>query len=279
MTLVGILNIDKPVGWTSHDVVARVRRVAGERRVGHAGTLDPLASGVLPVLLGRATRLAELIHAYSKTYVAEVRLGVATSTGDAEGAVTEEQPVPSPLQLDAVLGQFRGDILQVPPAYSAVKVAGQRAYAVARAGGAVTLEARYVIIHSIHVLATDPLTLEVTCGTGTYIRSLARDIARALGTVGHLTSLVRTRVGPFQLSEAAALDGLDVAQSLLAPDAAMPEAPTWSLTGEDADRVAHGQSVAVAGLHADPVRVYDPQGRLVCLARADGERLYPRLML
>jgi tRNA pseudouridine55 synthase len=277
--IVGILNINKPVRWTSHDVVARVRRLAGEQRVGHAGTLDPLASGVLPVLLGRATRLADFIHTYSKTYVAEVALGTATSTDDAEGSVIEERPVPSNVDVEAVLPRFVGDILQVPPAYSAIKVAGQRAYAVARRGGAVTLSARSVTIHDLRLVSSDPLTLEVTCGTGTYIRSLARDIAHALGTVGHLKSLVRTRVGPFTLATAATLETVDVQAALLPPEAALPEAPSLSLSAEQAARVINGQSIAAGGLHADPVRVYDPQGRLVCLGRADGDRLYPRLML
>lgn len=275
MTL-GILNINKPAGWTSHDVVARVRRLANERRVGHAGTLDPLAEGVLVVLLGRATRLADTVHTYPKTYHARLALGSATSTDDAEGEVIAEAPVPS-TDLDSVLDQFRGEIRQVPPAYSAVKVAGQRAYAVARRGGTLALEPRAVTIFDLRVIG--PLTLEVTCSTGTYIRSLARDIAQALGTVGHLAHLLRNRVGPFTLDAAAALETLDVASALLPPDAALPDAPIHRLTEEGALRLANGQSVPAAGLHADPVRVYDPSDRLVCLGRADGDRLYPRLML
>src|SRR5687767_9778515 len=134
----GIFNIDKPVGWTSHDVVARIRRLTGQRRVGHAGTLDPLASGVLPVLLGRATRLADFIQAGTKTYFADVRLGVATDTDDAEGSVTASAPIPQ-FDLEPTLSRFRGQIAQAPPRYSAVKVAGQRAYAVARRGGELDL--------------------------------------------------------------------------------------------------------------------------------------------
>jgi tRNA pseudouridine55 synthase len=278
---VGILNINKPVGWTSHDVVARVRRVAAERRVGHAGTLDPLASGVLPVLLGRATRLADFIQAQSKTYVATLALGAATSTDDAEGSVVATAPIPAldAAVLQPVLARFSGPISQIPPAYSAVKVAGQRAYAVARAGGTVALQPRPVTIYDLRVLATAPLQLEVTCSKGTYIRSLARDIAQALGTVGHLQSLVRTRVGPFALQDAVTLDGLDVTASLLPPDVALRDAPAVSPAPEGLQRLVNGQAVGVDGLHANPVRVYDPNGRLVCVAEADGQTIQPRIML
>jgi tRNA pseudouridine55 synthase len=275
----GLLNINKPSGWTSHDVVARVRRLAGEKRVGHAGTLDPLAEGVLVVLLGRATRLADFIQAQRKTYVAEVALGTATSTDDAEGSVTATAPVPSLSGLDAVVRRFRGDIMQTPPAYSALKVGGQRAYAVARRGGAVVLEARPITIYDLQVLSLEPLRLEVTCSKGTYIRSLARDIAEALGTVGHLEHLLRIRVGPFALANAATLEGLDVTRSVLPADAALPDAPLVELAEEDAVRIVNGQSVACAGLQADPVRVYDPHGRLLCIARVQDGLLRPHIQL
>jgi len=273
----GILNINKPSGWTSHDVVARVRRLAAEKRVGHAGTLDPLAEGVLPVLLGRATRLADYIQAQSKTYVATVALGTATSTDDAEGSVVATAPVPP---FDAqVLARFRGDILQVPPAYSALKVDGARAYALARRGAAVTLAPRPVTIYDLRVLSEGPLTLEVSCSKGTYIRSLARDIAEALGTVGHLQHLMRSRVGPFSLQTAVTIEGLDVTESLLPPDAALPGAPAIHVNAADLVRVRNGQPVAAAGLRADVVRVYDPEGRLVCVAHADGTFAHPRIQL
>jgi len=275
---VGILNINKPCGWTSHDVVARVRRVAGERRVGHAGTLDPLAEGVLPVLVGRATRLADYIQAQPKTYVATIALGTATTTDDAEGSVVASAPVPA---FDAaVLEPFRGEIQQMPPAHSALKVDGQRAYAVARRGGAVKLEPRRVMIYDLRILAEEPLILEVACSKGTYIRSLARDIAQALGTVGHLAHLVRTRVGPFLLSTAVTIDALDVARALLPPDAAVPEAPVLTVAEPDLARVRNGLAIpAPPGLQAPAVWVYDPEGRLVCLAAADGHSLQPRIQL
>ncbi|MCA1647136.1 MAG: tRNA pseudouridine(55) synthase TruB [Chloroflexi bacterium] len=192
----GILNINKPKGWTSHDVVARVRRLAGQKRIGHAGTLDPMAQGVLPILLGRATRLADYIQQGRKTYVSTVRLGVATDTEDADGQIVAETPVPdlSPVIIEVILASFRGDILQIPPRYSALKVGGKRAYTVARGGGEVNLAARPVTIHEVRLLQWSPneITFETTCSKGTYIRSLARDIALALGTVGHLTALVRS---------------------------------------------------------------------------------------
>jgi tRNA pseudouridine55 synthase len=277
--IVGILNINKPSGWTSHDVVARVRRLAGEKRVGHAGTLDPLAEGVLPVLLGRATRLADFVQGGRKTYIARIALGTATSTDDLEGEVVETRPVPPLTDIDSALAAFRGDILQTPPAFSAVKVAGQRAYAVARRGGSLALDARPVTIYDLHVLSLEPLKLEVTCSRGTYIRSLARDLAVALGTVGHLAHLVRTRVGPFRIEDAVALEGLDVARSLLSADCALLDAPSFQATPEDLARLVNGQAVAAGGLHGDPVRVYDPEGQLVCVGRADGDLLHPRLML
>jgi tRNA pseudouridine55 synthase len=275
---VGILNINKPCGWTSHDVVARVRRVAGERRVGHAGTLDPLAEGVLPVLVGRATRLADYIQVQPKTYIATIALGSATTTDDAEGSVVATAPVPA---FDAaVLEPFRGEIQQTPPAYSALKVAGQRAYSVARRGGAVTLEPRRVMIYDLRIFSEEPLILEVTCSKGTYIRSLARDIAQALGTVGYLAHLVRTRVGPFLLSTAVTIDALDVARALLPPDAAVPQAPVLTVSEPDLARVRNGLAVpAPPGLQAPAVWVYDPEGRLVCLAAADGHSLQPRIQL
>ncbi len=277
---VGILNVHKPIGWTSHDVVARVRRLAAERRVGHAGTLDPLAEGVLPVLLGRATRLADFIQAGRKTYRASIALGAATSTDDAEGEIVERAPIPALLELERALAKFRGPLLQTPPAYSAIRVAGQRAYALARAGGAVALAPRPVIVDDIRVLSSEPLVVEVTCSKGTYIRSLARDLARELGTVGHLAGLVRTRVGPFTLEDAVSLDGLDVCESLLPPDRALPDAPIFRLPAEDTARLLRGQPVEVAGaLHVDPARVYDPEGRMVCVGYAHQGRLYPRILL
>ena len=278
--------MNKSRGWTSHDVVARVRRLAAQKRVGHAGTLDPLAEGVLPVLVGRATRLADFIHAGRKTYVTTIKLGTATETDDAEGAATAESSVPRlcETRLEEVLSQFRGEIQQVPPKYSALKVSGQRAYALARAGSAVDLQPRSVTISELKLLhySANDVTLEVTCSKGTYIRALARDIARALGTVGHMASLLRTRVGPYLLAEALTLDEIaarGVAGALLPASTAIPDAPSVRTDSTSAARFANGQALAAGGLRAERVWVYDPVGRLIGLGSAQGDLLRPRLAL
>jgi len=266
--------------------VAKVRRLAGQKRVGHAGTLDPMAEGVLPILLGRATRLADYIQLGRKTYVATVQLGVSMDTDDAEGTLIAESPVPdlSVSSIEVVLAQFRGEISQIPPQYSALKVGGQRAYAVARRGGEVTLAPRTITIDGLQLnnwTATE-LTLEVTCSKGTYIRALARDIAVALGTVGHLTKLVRTRAGPFDISDALSPDELatyGIGKALLPSSIAIADGARHSATEEETARLANGQAVPIAGLRADHVWVYDPDGLLVCLASADGTLLRPRIAL
>ncbi len=284
--LLGVLNVRKAAGWTSHDVVAKLRRLSGEKRVGHAGTLDPMAEGVLPVLFGRATRLADFVGDGRKRYLAEVRLGKATTTDDAEGEATESLPVPA---LDAeiverALDAFRGEIDQVPPSFSAVKVDGRRAYAVARGGGSVQLRPRRVTIYDLRLVALDEdrLELDVTCSRGTYVRSLARDLARRLGTLGHLSRLVRTEVGPFKLEDSVTLDQVAArgVQALIVPvNAALPSAPHVAASQEEATALRHGRAVPAAGLKADLVLVYDPGGRLVCVGTADGSTLRVRIAL
>jgi tRNA pseudouridine55 synthase len=220
----GILNIDKPAGWTSHDVVAWVRRVLREKRVGHAGTLDPMATGVLLVCVGQATRVVEYLTAGQKVYRAEAQLGVTTDTYDADGQVVATEPVPS-LTVDdlrSALAGFVGEIQQCPPAYSAIKQNGEAAYRKARRGEAVELPARPVTIHGIDLLDWDPaaskFTIDVTCGPGTYIRSLTHDLGQVLGCGAVLTRLTRTRSGQFTLDDAVALD--DVAEAARADDVA-----------------------------------------------------------
>lgn len=266
--------------------MARIRRLAGQKRVGHAGTLDPLAEGVLLVLLGRATRLADYIQAGHKTYVATVKLGVSTETDDAEGSVLGVAAVPplSRAGVESVLARFTGEILQAPPKYSAVKVAGRRAYAVARAGGEVELAPRPVTIYDVRLLdcSDSELCLEVCCSKGTYIRSLARDIALALGTLGHLSGLVRTRVGPFSIADSLTLDEVaarGVADALLPASRALPDAPVLCAGSDDARRLGNGQPIPAHGLRSDSVWVYDPGQQLVCLASADGALVKPRLAL
>jgi tRNA pseudouridine55 synthase len=282
----GILNVHKATGWTSHDVVAKVRRLAGQKRVGHAGTLDPLAEGVLPILLGRATRLADFVQQGEKTYRAAVALGASTETDDREGSISATAPVPvlSAGRVEEALSAFRGEIMQKPPAYSALKVGGQRAYAVARRGEDVDLAPRPVTIHALDLLSLDEssLELEVTCSKGTYVRALARDLAIALGTLGHLSGLVRTRVGPFRLSDSLTLDAIadrGAAHALLPASQAIPEAPLFNADADQTTKLLNGQAVPLDSLHAQSVWVYDPSGQLVCLASADGSLLRPRLAL
>jgi tRNA pseudouridine55 synthase len=267
-------------------VVAKVRGLAAQKRVGHAGTLDPMAEGVLPVLLGRATRLADLIQHGRKTYVATARLGASTDTDDAEGTVILEQAVPvlTEALLETVFDRFRGDILQTPPQYSALKVAGQRAYAVARAGGEVNLAPRPVSVYALRLLGWTPpeLAFEVTCSRGTYIRALARDIAVELGTLGHLTKLVRTQVGPFRIEAALTLDEIatrGAEHALLPASCALPDAPTYSASADEALKLSNGQTLPAAGLCAELLWVYDPLRKLVCMAAADGAVLRSRLAL
>jgi tRNA pseudouridine55 synthase len=280
----GLLNINKPPGMTSHDVVDAVRRSAGRGvKVGHAGTLDPFASGVLVVCLGGATRLADCVRAMPKGYRAEVRLGAVSATDDPEGPLTQTAGA-RPASLDAVrqvLARMVGTIRQAPPAHSAVHVDGQRAYELARAGRPVELPARPVTIHSIELLryGWPDLEIDVSCGSGTYIRSLARDIGSALGVGGYCTRLVRTRIGRFSLERAVSLDALDIGRHLLPPTEALGDMPRVSLDEAGVRAVGLGRRIA-SPLPVAPraeVALLDAQGRLVAVATAstDGKELHP----
>jgi tRNA pseudouridine55 synthase len=221
----GVLPIDKPLGWTSFDVVAVARRSLGAKRVGHGGTLDPLATGVLPLLVGSATKFADRLHTASKVYAAVVTFGTETTTDDREGPATREADPPalSLEALDAALAPFRGELAQVPPAYAAVKVGGRRAYSRARSGETVELSARTVTVERLAIATWEPplLRLLVVCSTGTYIRSLARDIGRAVGSAAHLGGLRRLAVGALTVDDALdieALRGTPAAARLLDAD-------------------------------------------------------------
>jgi tRNA pseudouridine55 synthase len=207
----GLLLVDKPAGITSHDVVDRVRRAYGERSVGHLGTLDPFATGLLIVLVGRATRLATFLDIEPKVYEAAISFGSETDTDDATGEVTRSAPAPAESDVRAAIVTLTGEIEQVPPAYSAKKVAGKRAYAAARSGEALELAPASVVVHRWDVGAyTDGmLTATITCGGGTYIRALARDLGRFSGSAAHLASLRRTRIGKFDVADATPADTLD----------------------------------------------------------------------
>ena len=272
----GLLVVDKPAGMTSHDVVARVRRLAGTRRVGHAGTLDPMATGVLVVGIGKATRLLGHLTLTEKAYTATMRFGASTNTDDAEGETTATVSATAVTDdvVRAAAGALTGRIEQVPPQVSAIKVNGERAYKKARAGEDVALAARPVTVHAFTV--TDvrrPAGAEVVdadadivCSSGTYIRSLARDLGAALGVGGHLTALRRTRVGPYGLAAARTLDELAESLDILPlADAVAVAFPRRDVTPDQARAVAHGGRLAPAGLGPGPVGVFDPDGALLAL--------------
>lgn len=284
----GFLNVNKPAGITSHDVVARVRRLVGRGiKVGHAGTLDPAATGVLPVAVGTATRLIEYLAEARKGYRGRVRLGIATTTDDAEGEVLETRPVP-PLDdatIEAAVAPLRGPIMQVPPLYSAIHHEGRRLYELARAGQQVTLDPRPVMIYRLDwARAGDDLQITVECGKGTYIRCLARDIGTALGCGAHLTSLERTFVGPFHLDEAVSLAALQenpecLAAALRPPEVAVADWPYARLDAAATRRVASGLAVRLPSLVGERARAHGPDGALIALLRRDGELWRPLKVL
>ena len=273
--------VDKPAGLTSHDVVARCRRIFATRRVGHAGTLDPMATGVLVVGVDRATKVLGLLTAASKSYAATVRLGQTTSTEDAEGEVLQTisaDQLTAELIAAAAAG-LRGDIEQVPSAVSAIKVGGQRAYRLAREGHEVRLQARPVRIDRFEILDVRPhgelvdVDVEVDCSSGTYIRALARDLGAALGVGGHLTSLRRTRVGRFTLADARPLDEIAEAPrlTLTLDEACLLMFPRRELTAAEAEATGNGRPLTPAGIDG----VYAAcaaDGRVIALLRDEGPR-------
>jgi tRNA pseudouridine55 synthase len=281
----GFLIVHKPVGPTSHDIVALVRRVLKTRRVGHAGTLDPLAEGVLPIALGRATRLLQELTDADKEYQAEILLGRTTTTDDAEGEVTAQKSLP-PLdvpELAAVLERFRGTIMQVPPAFSAVKVAGRRAYELARAGEAATVASRPVTISEIEILSWEQplLCIRVRCSKGTYIRSLARDVGEAIGTGASLQALVRTRVGSFDRSSAITLEQLtdNPSRAVLSADTVSLDRPAVVLGEDDANHLLHGRRFSGAPQQDLLARAYGTEGQYLGLLAARNGQWQPKLVL
>jgi tRNA pseudouridine55 synthase len=285
----GVLVCDKPAGLTSHDVVARVRRLAGQRRVGHGGTLDPPATGVLVLALGRATRLLPFLLTEPKRYLAEVAFGAATDTLDAAGTVTDTAAadrVDEPA-LRAALAGFLGPQEQVPPMVSAIKVGGERLYAKARRGEEVERAPRPIVIHELELLGfaggERPLaTLAVVCSGGTYVRSLAADLGRALGTLAHLASLRRTAVGRFAEADAHTLEELAepgrMEAAVLDPAAAMASTATRALTPDEASALATGRTLDPTG-RGDPVAAVGPDGRLVAVIQDSAGRARPKVVL
>jgi tRNA pseudouridine55 synthase len=281
----GFLNIDKAAGMTSHDVVARVRRLVGRGvKVGHAGTLDPAATGVLPVALGHATRLIEYLSNVRKGYRGLVRLGVTTGTDDAEGEVLATAAVPplTPELIESAVAPLRGAIMQVPPMYSALHHQGQRLYDLARAGKTVDLAARPVQVDALEweLGGPDELVITVACGKGTYIRALARDIGAALGCGAHLAALQRTFVGPFSIGDAVALADLQanpgrLALALIPPEAALAGWPAAHLDAEGARRVRNGLPVALDDAPGEHARAYDEAGALLAVLIRQGDTWRP----
>jgi len=291
----GWLILDKPVDLTSTQAVNIVKRIFDAQKAGHAGTLDPLATGILPIALGEATKTVPYAMDASKTYRFTLRFGEARATDDAEGEVVQTSSKrPSEDEIRAILPQFTGLITQVPPAFSAIKVQGERAYDLARAGETVELEPRQVLIHSIRLLARpnpDEALFEVVSGKGAYMRALGRDLAIGLGTCGHISDLRRTAVGPFTEDRAISLESLKALghspaafEHLLPVETALDDIPALALTATEAIRLRSGQPVGL--LHRqDRDRIYElapggmvramAEGRLVALTRFEAGELVP----
>ena len=286
----GILLLDKPPGMSSNQAVQKVRWLFQARKAGHTGTLDPFATGMLPICLGEASKTAAFMLDHDKTYEARARLGVATETGDIEGGSVREEAVPelNAEQIEAVLAQFRGAIEQVPPMYSALKHEGRPLYKLAREGREVERKPREVTIHELELAAWEPpdLTFRVRCSKGTYVRTLAEDLAKALGSCAHLRALRRTASGPFE-GGMVSLDQLesqvesgDPESLLLPPDAGLADWPVITLDEASANRFSHGNPVETDELDNGLARVYGPNGQLLGLGEIySGKLLKPKRIM
>jgi tRNA pseudouridine55 synthase len=275
----GLLLADKPAGMTSHDVVAVARRALGERRIGHAGTLDPFATGLLVLLVGRATRLLPYIDGEPKVYEATIRFGTETTTDDLTGEATRGAELPTEVAVDAAIAKLTGKLEQLPPAFSAKQVGGLRAHAAARRGEPLELRPSSVIVHEWRVRArrAESLDVTITCGGGTYIRALARDLGRVARSAAHLTTLRRTRSGPFDVADAVAIDG-DVRPALRPPLDALGSLTVDVLSEEALRQVISGRAVPASapGMRAALV---DAARTLVAVAEREGERWQPRVVM
>jgi tRNA pseudouridine55 synthase len=277
----GVLLVDKPEGMTSHDVVAVARRALGTRRVGHTGTLDPFATGLLVLLVGHATRLLPYVDGEPKVYEATIRFGVETDTGDPTGVPVREAPLPSPTGVAEAVAQLTGPIDQVPPAYSAKQVGGVRAYAAARRGEPLVLRPATVVVHRWDVGARrgPDLDVTITCAGGTYVRALARDLGLLAGSAAHLAALRRLRSGHFDVADATTVDRLREGRAVPLPArAAVPGLPAEQLSDLDVRRVGHGQTVPATAVGSRAALVTG-DGALVAIADRDGDSWRPRLVL
>lgn len=298
-----MLLVDKPAGWTSHDVVARSRRLAQTRKVGHAGTLDPMATGLLVLGIGRATKLLTFLVGCDKTYTATIRLGQSSITDDAEGEIVDGLGASDvdPTRVHRAIAGLTGDIEQVPSSVSAIKIDGVRSYARVRGGEQVALAARPVRVARFEVQAMRSakveglpvldLDVEVDVSTGTYVRALARDLGVALGVGGHLTALRRTQVGGFQISDAMALDDLAALREVQEPlpiiplaDAARAQFATRELTADEERDLRHGKRIAHDELSVQPIAGFGPNGELVSILDQSGTTtrslvVFPRILI
>ncbi len=282
----GLLIVDKPKGITSHDVVGKLRRIAGMRKIGHTGTLDPMATGVMVMLLGQATRLSDYLIRHDKGYVATVQLGTTTDTYDAEGQVVATAPVPTfaNLQIESALDVFRGAIEQVPPAHSAIKRDGKKAYELARQGKQVELPARPVTIHQLTLVAQSETTLdlEIHCSAGTYIRSIAHDLGQNLGVGGHLIALRRIQSGAFGIGQARSLEEIQTLKddgmlesAMLPLGTGMDEMASITLNDEDCLAIMHGKRIPREVVAQTPIRAYNYAGELIAITKVENGLMRP----
>lgn len=283
--MTGVLPIDKPAGPTSHDVVNHARRALGTRRIGHTGTLDPFATGLLLLCVGPATRLSEYLTGLDKSYHATARLGIATDTLDRTGTVlarTDDWRDLDPQAIRLAFARQQGRRLQTPPVFSAKKVEGRRAYERARAGAAVQPDAVPVEIHEIEVTGVDgpDVRFRIRCGSGTYVRAVARDAGEVLGVGAHLTGLRRTRIGRFDVSHALPLDALEDetrrTRVLIDPLDALGHLPAVHIDSEEAHRIGHGQPLDATGRAGPGLVALAAEGRLLAIAESDGDTIRPR---
>ncbi len=278
----GLLLVDKPAGMTSHDVVLAARRAFGESRIGHAGTLDPFATGLLVLLLGRATRLLPHLDGVPKEYEATISLGRETDTDDLHGAVVREAPPPSDAAIADAIAQLTGSLEQVPPAYSAKRVAGRRAYHAARAGVALELAPVRVDVFGWRDVVREGETLRavVSCGGGTYVRALARDLGRLAGSAAHLVALRRIRSGPFLVSDAVDFESLSAGRATLRPALdALPTIPHVRVGAEEAERLLRGIAVARTDVAAHAALIDERSGALLAYAEGIGASWQPRVVM